>query len=79
MVYAAPIRSSVVVRLRKRWFEEFKQSSKHGLKLPPCYSTNEVHSITNVETLEEMSILIINNFYQKLLLSSKVTISSSFG
>ena len=48
------------------------------LKQPSWFSTNELHRLTNVETLEDMINKIINNFRQKSLQSSIATISSLY-
>ena len=41
-------------------------------------STNELHRLTNVGTLEDMANKIINNFRQKSLQASIATINSLY-
>ena len=48
------------------------------LKQPPWFSTNELHKLTNVETLENIANKFFNNFRQKSLQSSIATISSLY-
>ena len=78
MLYAVPIWSSCCATRKKALQRNQNKILKMILKLPPWYSTNEVHRISNVETLENMSNKIINNFRQKSLQSSIAAINSLF-
>ena len=78
MLYAVPIWSSCCATRKKALQRIQNKVLKMILKLPPWYSTIEVHRISNVETLEQMSNKIINNFRQKSLQSSIATINSLY-
>ena len=62
MLYAVPIWTSCCNTRKKALQRIQNKILKMILRLPPWYSTNELHRISNVETLEQMSNKIINNF-----------------
>jgi len=78
MLYAVPIWTSCCNTRKKALQRIQNKILKMILRLPPWYSTNELHRISNVETLEQMSNKIINNFRQKSLQSSIATINALY-
>ena len=78
MLYAVPIWTSCCATRNKLLQRIQNKILKMILKQPPWFSTNELHRLTNVETLEDMTNKIINNFRQKSLQFSIVTISSLY-
>lgn len=78
IMYAVPIWTSCCTTRKKALQRIQNKVLKMILKLPPWYSTNELHRISSVETLEQMSNKIINNFRQKSLQSSIAAISSLY-
>ena len=78
MLYAVPIWTSCCTTRKKTLQRIQNKLLKMILKRPPWFSTNELHRLTNVETLENMSSQIINKFRQKSLQSSIATISSLY-
>jgi hypothetical protein len=78
MLYAVPIWSSCCTTRKKTLQRIQNKILKMILKLPPWYSTTEIHRISNVETLEQMSNKITNSFRVKSLQSTIATINSLF-
>lgn len=78
MLYAVPIWSSCCNTRKKALQRIQNKILKMILKKPPWFSTNELHRISNIETLAQMSSKIIHNFRQKSLQSSIAAINSLY-
>ena len=78
ILYAVPIWTSCCATRKKSLQRIQNKILKMILKLPPWYSTTELHERANVETLETMANKIIDNFKRKSLQSSIASINSLY-
>ena len=78
ILYAVPIWTSCCATRKKSLQRIQNKILKMILKLPPWFSTAELHERANVESLETMANKIIGNFRQKSLQSSIAMINSLY-
>lgn len=78
MLYAVPIWTSCCLTRKKKLQRIQNKILKMILKLPPWFSTSELHQLAEVDTLDVMSNKIIDAFRQKSLQSSAALIRSLY-